>query len=498
MRIGLLEDLTDNLAPRLPPALLLLAMLLGPAPLAAELQTARASGNHSVTTPQPWLKRQPLQARVMSKVGTVQLTSGASGQNTPLQEGTLISAGDEILSASGTATVELARGSDVRISPNSRLIFNRLIRYGEDGTVDARLRLDRGELHTRVAPLVEGGARLEIETPLAMAAVRGTAFTLRASPGSAGLRVIEGDVDFGRPGKTRRISAGFGASVSSTRNADVSIRPLPPAPTINPLPPKLTRLPGTMTWRESRAPMHRLDIFEADSGRWLESHELTGTGFDIGRLDNGRYAAHLAALDTGGRAGMPGVVRFEVDLQAKAATLRSPSNGDTVNEDRPEFRWHFNGENEMARVEIAEDKDFRRRIATSEWAHKATASLPRTLGPGKYYWRVVTQTGGSSVATTESRQFVVNGSLPPVRIVSVNYIDGQVRIGWEKVNTATDYRLQLSEEPGFNNIIREARLAETTAALKLIPGRRYFVRLKALSDGPLQSRWGPGRELYLE
>ena len=69
---------------------------------------------------------------------------------------------------------------------------------------------------------------------------------------------------------------------------------------------------------------------------------------------------------------------------------------------------------------------------------------------------------------------------------------------WEKVDTAAEYRLQLSEEPGFNNIIKEATLPDTTAALRLIPGRRYFVRLKALSDGPLQSRWGPGRELYLE
>lgn len=164
----------------------------------------------------------------------------------------------------------------------------------------------------------------------------------------------------------------------------------------------------------------------------------------------------------------------------------------------PEFRWQLNGDNEVARVEVAEDRDFRNVIATSEWAPETAALPSRPLGPGKYYWRVVTEAGGNSVATTEPRELVVNGSLPPVRIISVNYIDSQVRVFWEKVDTATDYRLQLSEEPGFNNIIKEATLSDTTAALRLIPGRRYFVRLKALSDGPLQSRWGPGRELYLE
>ena len=42
-----------------------------------------------------------------------------------------------------------------------------------------------------------------------------------------------------------------------------------------------------MTWQESLAPMHRVDIFESDTGRWVESRKLTGNSFDIGRLDNG-------------------------------------------------------------------------------------------------------------------------------------------------------------------------------------------------------------------
>ncbi len=452
----------------------------------------------AVRIPLAWLKRQPQPAKATTVSGTVQLISGNTGRKIPLSEDTLIRVGDEILSASGTATIELADGSEVRISPNSRLIFNRLTQYGKAGMVDTRLRLNHGEIHTRVKPVMEGGARFEIETPSAVAAVRGTAFALQASAKGTSLQVTEGEVDFGAPGKTRRIPAGFGASLSTNSNSGLSIRRLPPAPAINPLPPTLTQLPSTMTWQESRAPLHRVDIFEADSGRWVESRKITGNSFDIGRLDNGSYEIHLAALDSRGIAGMPGVIPVDVDLQARIASLVSPSDGETVNDDMPEFRWQLNGDNEVARVEVAEDEDFRNLVATSEWAPETSALPSRPLGPGKYYWRVVTEAGGNSVATTEARQLVVNGSLPPVRIISVNYIDSQVRVFWEKIVTATDYRLQLSEEPGFNNIIKEATLSDTTAALRLIPGRRYFVRLKALSDGPLQSRWGPGRELYLE
>ncbi|MBL1272452.1 MAG: hypothetical protein ACI92B_002139 [Marinobacter maritimus] len=451
-----------------------------------------------IRIPLSWLKRQPDPARATSVSGNVHVISGIDGRKKPLTKDTLIRVGDEVLSAAGAATITLADGSEVRLSPNSRLIFNRLTQYGKSGMIDTRLRLDRGEVHTRVKPVIEGGARFEIETPSAVAAVRGTAFSLQTGPEGTSLQVTEGVVDFGAPNRTQRIPAGYSATVASNSTRELSIRRMPPAPEINPLPPVLTQLPAEMTWKREPAANYRLDIFETESGRWVESREINDSRFDISRLDNGQYEIHLAAFDAQGMAGMPGILPIEVDLQARTANLLEPENEGSVNDDMPEFRWTLNGENEVARVEIAEDEAFRNLVATSEWAPGTTALPSRPLSPGQYYWRVVTEAGGNSVATTQPRKLIVNGTLPPVRIISINYIDSQVRVFWERVDTATNYRMQLAEEPRFNNIIKEATLPDTTAALRLIPGRRYFVRLKALSDGPLQSRWGPGRELYLE
>ncbi|MBL3557473.1 MULTISPECIES: FecR domain-containing protein [Marinobacter] len=459
---------------------------------------ATVGSGDSLRIPLAWLQRQPDPARVRSVAGQVQLISGSDSSKRPLASDMLVRVGDEILSHSGTATVELADGSVVRISPNSRLAFNRLTQYGKSGMVDTRLRLDRGEIETQVKPVIEGGSRFEIETPSAVAAVRGTMFTLRTAPGKTDLRVTEGEVSFGPPGKTRRIPAGYSASVSTVGVGGMSIRQLPPAPAVNPLPPQLKQLPAQLSWQPNGASAHRVDIFDAESGRWMDSRRVTGDSFNIDLLDNGNYDIHLASLDSRGIAGMPGILNVEVDLQARTATLEQPEAGATVNDDMPEFRWQVHGENEVARVEIAADDEFGNLVATSEWAPDQSALPSRPLSPGQYYWRVVTEAGGNSVATSEARALVVNGTLPPVRIISVNYVDSQVRVFWQKVDTAAEYRLQLSEEPRFNNIIKEATLSDTTAALRLIPGRRYFVRLKALSDGPLESRWGPGRELFLE
>ncbi|PSF14362.1 peptidoglycan-binding protein LysM [Marinobacter fuscus] len=462
------------------------------------MSTGQLRSGDTLRIPINWLKRQPEPAKVVSVTGSVRKISGVDGRQHPLQSDTIIRVGDEILSGAGSATIALADGSEIRISPNSRLIFNRLTQYGKSGMVDTRLRLQKGEVHTRVRPIIIDGARFEIETPSAVAAVRGTVFTMQADSNGSAIQVAEGAVDFGAPGKTRRIPEGYGASLSTTGNQAVMIHKLPPAPTINPLPPVVTRLPAEVTWQAGNYQQYRLDIFDEDTGTWVQSHDLASDRFNISRLDNGRYELHLAAIDHRGISGIPGVESLEVNLQARKPTLTAPAEGEKLNDDMPEFRWQFNGNNEVARVEIARDDSFQQLVTTSEWAPDSRALPLRPLSPGEYYWRVVSEAGGNSIATSETRKLVMNGTLPPARIISVNYLDNQVRVFWEDINTASSYRLQLSEEPGFRNIIKQADIADTTAALRLIPGRRYYVRVKALSEGPLTGRWGPGRELYLD
>ncbi|HEV8076842.1 MAG TPA: peptidoglycan-binding protein LysM, partial [Marinobacter sp.] len=182
---------------------------------------------------------------------------------------------------------------------------------------------------------------------------------------------------------------------------------------------------------------------------------------------------------------------------ARSAKLLEPAN-DATTTHQPEFSWGLNGDNEIAQIQISATPQFENLVATSEWALQSDAQLSQPLSPGQYYWRVKTEAGGNSTATSNIRSLIVDGSLPPVNIISVNYTGQQVRLFWGSVETASKYRLQLSADPDFFPIIKEADVPGNTAALRLIPGQRYFVRLQALSNGPLSSRWGPARELYID
>lgn len=453
----------------------------------------------SIRIPMNWLDKRPEPAMVLAVSGPVQHVDGVSGRRQTLVPQTTLQAGDEIVTQNGFAVVQLADGSVIRLGRDSHLIFNRLTRFGKTGMIDTRMRLDRGELDADVEVLIEDGSRFEVDTPSAVAAVRGTAFRLQVEPSSTELQVTEGTVAFGPAGRTVNIPAGFSGTAGQGTRSPVDIRHLPPAPQPgNPLPDTAHKLPQTLSWPEiTGAERYQVDIFNADTGQWLDREETTQPTLAFDHLDNGRYDIRLAAIDARGMPGMPYRQTFDVAQQAKTATLEKPVADARLDDEMPSFSWNYNGNNEVARVEIAKSDDFSDLIATSEWAPDSNAIPTRPLNPGQYYWRVVTEAGGTSMATSEPRKLMINGTLPPARIINVNYVDSQVRIFWQQIEAADKYLLQLSEDPSFNNIIKEADVADTTAALRLIPGRRYFVRLKALSDGPITGRWGPGRELFV-
>ncbi|MFC4260295.1 FecR domain-containing protein [Marinobacter lacisalsi] len=448
--------------------------------------------------PVAWLRQQPEPALVRGISGHARVRSAGNGAIRPLTEGQRIQAGDTIITHNGMATVELADGSTIRINPGSSVVFNRLTRYGRAGMTDTRMRLERGGVSNRINPMIEEGARFEIETPSAVAAVRGTTFSLQADRDGSHLQVTEGRVAFGTPGNIREIPSGYGASVRAGGSGKMKILRLPPAPKTNPIPDTIKSMPAQLSWQANGARQYQVDILDQKTGQPVRSEQTSNTSFALGGLANGDYRAQVASLSNEGISGMPADVTFQVDLAARAAELLEPAPGATLDSDRPSFSWRYQGESERARVEIAKDSSFTDVVASSDWRSQESGIPNKPLKPGEYHWRVVTEAGGNSVATSKTRTLTINGTLAPVSVISANYIDRQVRIFWERNRDASGYLLQLSEDPSFEDVIKEATVDDTTAALRLIPGRRYFVRLRAISEGPIVGRWGPGRELYVE
>lgn len=449
-----------------------------------------------IKIPLSWLRQEPKPATALAVTGDVYYRTESSAY-AALQSGTKLNVGDQVRAEQGHAVIELADTSIVRLAPHSSLTFDRLTQYGKTGMADTRMRLRKGSLSTDVHPLSDPHSRFEIETPSAVAAVRGTAFRLHTNSAGTRLEVTRGKVAFGNSFQQMLVPAGYGAKLGNSGSSQRE--QLPPEPKAPPSPGSTGKLPLTIKWQPvTQANAYQLNLFNTQTGAWERSERLSQPQVTFSDLNNGKYRVDLAAIDNNGLEGPAASVHFTIALQALAAQLQSPINDAKVGKGPVSFNWHFQGKNQQARVQVSGDPGFSNLAAQSPWLMADHSTMSKPLAPGRYYWRVKTRAGGSSRAASQVATFVVPGSLPEVHIITANYVNNQVRIFWRHISGVQKYRLQLSADANFTQIVREEAVASNTVALRLIPGRHYYVRIKPVSSGPLKSIWGPARELYVD
>jgi|AntDeeMetagen681_2_1112603.scaffolds.fasta_scaffold00047_35 hypothetical protein len=165
----------------------------------------------TLKVPLTWLERSPKPARATSVTGTVFVHPHPETEHRQLGVGDRLNVGDEVRTTDGQAIIELADGSVLQIERHSRITFDRLTQYGRSGMVDIRMNLERGRVNTDVEPFEHRGSRFEIETPSAVAAVRGTAFSLESGRDGTLLEVREGEVWFGDGDERKTVLAGYSA-----------------------------------------------------------------------------------------------------------------------------------------------------------------------------------------------------------------------------------------------------------------------------------------------
>ncbi|WP_250658649.1 FecR domain-containing protein [Alkalimarinus coralli] len=449
--------------------------------------------------PVDWLKHQPEPAMAASVSGRAMLRRHLDSHFSNLTKNSELRVGDEITTYDGSVLIRFADSSILRLASNSNLVFNRLTRYGKTGMADTRMRLQKGRLSTHVTPLNGRGSRYEINTPSAVAAVRGTAFRLATSKGATQLEVTEGAVNFSNNTQSVMLKTGQGTAFQSGM-VRPSVVDLPKAPTPKSIITSTQQLPVTFSWLEQQdITTYYYQLYKgSDQGELLDASFLSKPEVTLDHLTNGTYLVAMRAVDRQGFNGLDHQVSVVIGMVAKAATLLQPSNDLLVDNDMPEFTWQYNSKNELSQLELARDFEFTDIISASEYAPDNTALPNNKLLPGEYYWRVKTLAGGDSIAYSDVRRLRVRGMLPPSRIISVSYVDNRAKIFWNSVPQADHYVLQLAEDFEFKNVLYEDTLTKSSASIKLSKGKRYFARVKGVGNELFKSEFSTGKELKIE
>jgi len=170
-------------------------------------------------------------AVVDSVAGKAEVLVHGEGEAAPLEVGKLVRAGD-IVRTGADSSVELrwarwAGGMRIRIGPSTRFAVTRAILNRSSEEEESRVRVDEGTIWIRLRQALMGKSKFEVETPTAVAAVRGTVFQVTvAGDGSSTVSVWDGMVAVSGKGRQEVIVGGGSMAALGAGEGEIAQRAL--------------------------------------------------------------------------------------------------------------------------------------------------------------------------------------------------------------------------------------------------------------------------------
>lgn len=219
-------------------------------------------------------KEQDVKSRVISYLGTVNITRGAEAQR-PVVLGEELKEGDRIVTGRASFVVFSTGAAAVaRIQPESDVVLTSI---ADMSNID--LGLDKGSVLSRVNKLAKG-AGYRVTTPTVVASVRGTLFSVNTDEGTGTVAVKNGTVRVAVKNSGKSMDVNRGAAVLFT--GDLAERPIEDAESI--ILENMESLPGDLgTGTGEDAEVLNRQIIEKDReiNRKLEDKGVPGTLEDI-------------------------------------------------------------------------------------------------------------------------------------------------------------------------------------------------------------------------
>ena len=307
----------------------------------------------------------------------------------PVTAGQQLTAGTELITGENSKlNIKFADGSIVSMQPKSTMKLDTLSMYSGGGMVDTKLRLQQGKVETEANPAHLQGNQMQIITPTAVAAVRGTKFRVSADIVSIKQETLEGKVALLAAGQEVAVDKGFG-SLSEGGNAPLPPVLLLPAPATGSLPIKLEVVPivFNMSAQDGAVAWLGKVSSEPQFNTILDEQLSQGSNLSFSDLPDGKYYLKVRAKDKQGLEGYDATHEFNLNARPFAPKMVAPAQAATVREAKPELTWtKIERANEYL-LELAMDADFEQ-LLDSQRVPDTAYKIERNLEPGQYFWRL--------------------------------------------------------------------------------------------------------------
>ena len=241
--------------------------------------------------------------------------------------------------------------------------------------------------------------QLEVETPTAVAAVRGTSFRVGAEKDKAIEETLAGLVNVAANAQEVSVGEQYGTIAQEGRP--------PLAPQKLPAPPDIKNLPTIV-----HDTVAALSIPEQSGLTWVAQlakdvnfndvvDSQSGTGaLQLNNLAIGQYFLKLRHQDVQGLQSADAVHAFQVKAALPKLILNAPL-GQTISGNFNVFSWQDMPQHAGYMIQIAKDANFTQLILT-RFVSFNTFYLQEALPAGQYYWRVVAKYSGQVPANASA------------------------------------------------------------------------------------------------
>jgi prepilin-type processing-associated H-X9-DG protein len=153
--------------------------------------------------------------KISSVTGAVQVLKNGSTNPVNATNGMELGVGDTITTGNnGSANLTFFDGSVMEIKANSQILVNELS-TASTGSTAVSLKETVGSTINRIGKLVDSSSKYEVDTPAAVAVVRGTVFDLLVQQnGDTTVKAEQDSVSFTASGVTVTVNQGFQSSAS--------------------------------------------------------------------------------------------------------------------------------------------------------------------------------------------------------------------------------------------------------------------------------------------
>lgn len=440
--------------------------------------------------PQKWLRLQTSRVRVLAVFGDITQQKAGHTERRHVQQGDYLQAPLVLRTgATGNATLGFADGSRVLLRRDSELQLKQTQQRALNKVSFVQLFLLSGSMENLVTPMGDSGGRFEIDTPAAVAAVRGTQFRVQVQGVQSRTEVLGGIVNVANSSGQVDTAAGQGTVAQSGQSPAGSLTQLLPEPSLEGLPERIERLPidvplkalaGAVAYRTQLAPDESFSVLVSDE----TSEAARIRARDV---DDGSYFLRVRAVDARGLEGFSAQRALLVAARPASPVLIEPAPMSVTERPRPEFRWAQGDAGWHYRLQIMADGS--QTPLDEQVVQGGVATALQDLPAGLYQWRVAAiQSGKGQGPWSDAQAF--RRVLPGPGVVASQMSDRTTTLRWPGQLQAARYHLQVARESGFAAPLVDVRPEGTQYDLKSLAAGAYHVRVRTIGADGYTGPWG--------